>query len=250
MALGALLFFIFGISIGSFLNVLIYRIPKNENILGRSYCDFCKKKLPWYDLVPIISFLSLHGKCRFCKKEIDHFIPFVELITALLFAAVYLKLPIITDYNLWFYLYFISVLIIVFFTDLRSEIIPDKVVLPALLVSIIFAVFSGNPINHILSGLGAFIFFLILALATKGRGMGGGDIKLSMLLGVILGFPSILISLYLAFLTGGIISLILILWKKKRFKGDTIPFGPFLALFGIISLFFGNQMVLLLLSFL
>ena len=250
MALGIFLFFIFGISIGSFLNVLIYRIPKKENIFGRSYCDHCKKRLPWYDLVPIISFLSLHGKCRFCKKNIDSSIPFVEITTALLFIAAFLKFPIPTDYNLWFYLYFVSSLIAIFFIDFKSEIIPDKIIFPALFVSILFLILSNNSLNHILSGIGAFVFFLILSLLTRGKGMGGGDIKLVTLLGVILGFPNILISVYLAFLTGGILSLILILWKKKRFKGDTIPFGPFLALFGIISLFFGNQMVSLLLSFL
>lgn len=245
-----ILIFVLGLSVGSFLNVLIYRLPKNENILGRSYCDHCKKRLFWYDLVPFLSYILLSGKCRYCKEEIDPFIPVVELITALLFTAIFLKFPIITDYNLWFYLYFVSSLIVVFFTDLKSEIIPDKIVFPALVFSIIFAILSVNPLNHILSGVGAFIFFILLALVTKGRGMGGGDIKLALFLGLILGFPNIVFSLYLAFLTGGVVSLILILWKKKKARGDTIPFGPFLVISGIISLIFTNQAVSLLLSFL
>lgn len=245
-----ILFFIFGLSIGSFLNVLIYRLPKNESLFGRSYCDHCKKKLSWYDLIPLLSFVLLKGKCRYCKETIDPIIPVVELTTALLFVSVFLKFPILSDPKLWFNLFFVSTLIVTFFTDLKYEIIPNKIIYPAILSSLFFIALTNNTVNHILSGIGAFLFFLILSLVTRGKGMGGGDTKLALFLGLVLGFPTIVFSLYLAFLTGGFISLILILWKKKKFKGNTIPFGPFLAFWGIVSIFLGNHLVSLLLSFL
>lgn len=245
-----IIFFLLGLSIGSFLNVLVHRLPKNENIFGRSYCDHCKKKLSWYDLIPLLSFVFLKGKCRYCKKNIDPLIPIVELITALLFVSVFLKFPILSNPSLWLNLFFVSTLIAIFFTDLKHEIIPNKIIYPAILISFLFITLTNNLVNHIMSGIGAFLFFLILSLVTRGKGMGGGDTKLALFLGLVLGFPNIVLSLYLAFLTGGFISLILILWKKKRFKKDTIPFGPFLAFSGIISLFFASPLVSLLLSFL
>lgn len=248
--LTVIIFFLLGLSIGSFLNVLIYRLPKNESLFGRSYCDHCKKELSWYDLIPLLSFVLLRGKCRYCKKPIDPLISVVELTTALLFVSVFLKFPIISDPKLWFHLFFVSVLLVIFFTDLKYEVIPNKIIYPAILISLLFIALNSNPINHILSGIGAFLFFLILSLVTRGKGMGGGDTKLALFLGLVLGFPNIVFSLYLAFLTGGFLSLILILWKKKRFKGDTIPFGPFLAFWGTISIFIGNYLVSLLLSFL
>lgn len=250
MTLSLILIFLSGLAIGSFLNVLIYRLPKRKNILGRSYCDHCNRRLSWFDLIPLLSFALLKGKCRFCKKDIDITIPFVELITGLLFISVYIKYPILIDFKLWFNLFFISSLIIIFFIDLKNEFIPNKIIYPSILVSVLYSFLNPNPFNYILSGLGAFLFFLVLSLITRGKGMGGGDIKLGLFLGLFLGFPSIVFSLYLAFLTGGIVSIILILWKKKRLKGDTIPFGPFLAILGIISIFFGMKAVSLLLSFL
>lgn len=229
---------------------MIYRLPKNESLSGRSYCDYCQKKLSWHDLVPLLSFIFLKGKCRYCKESIDPLIPVVEVTLALLFVSVFLKFPVLSDPKLWFHLFFVSVLLVIFFTDLKHEVIPNKIIYPAILISLLFIALTSNPVNHILSGIGAFLFFLILSLVTRGKGMGGGDTKLALFLGLVLGFPTIVFSLYLAFLTGGFISLILILWKKKRFKKDTIPFGPFLAFWGIISIFLGNQLVSLLLSFL
>jgi len=246
------LFFIFGLSIGSFLNVIIYRLPQNKNLLGRSYCDNCKRKIFWFDLVPIVSYLFLKGRCRFCKNKIDWQIPIVELSTAFLFVSVFLKFPILTDFKLWFYLFVVSSLIAIFFIDLRNGMIPDKIIYPVTIIALLFVIFSSpfSFLNFVFSGVISFLFFLIIFLVTHGKGMGFGDVKLATVLGLILGFPKIIISLYLAFLTGGILSLILILWGKKRFKKDTIAFGPFLAFSALLTIFLGDKLVLLLSSFL
>ncbi|MBI2030994.1 MAG: prepilin peptidase [Candidatus Levybacteria bacterium] len=259
------LFFLFvlGLFIGSFLNVLIDRLPRDESIAkGRSYCDKCKKTLKWYDLIPVLSFILLRGKCRYCHSPISYYYPIVEIITGVFFALTYVYLINYSDlrftnYDLQFfvtflyYLTLISSLIIVFFTDLKYGIIPDKIIFPAAVISIIyhlsFTIYPNGQlsiINGLLSGFGAFLFFLALYLITRGRGMGFGDVKLVFLLGIFLGFPKIISALYLSFLLGAFVGLILILLKKKRFfKGETIPFGPFLVLGSIISLFLGENII-------
>lgn len=173
----------------------------------------------------------------------------VELTTALLFVSVFLKFPVLSDPKLWFYLFFVSSLLVIFFIDLKKGIIPDRIVFPTLAVSSIFVLLGNNPTNHVLSGLGAFIFFFFLNIITRGRGMGGGDIKFALVLGSVLGFPKIIVSLYLAFLTGAVASLILILWHKKQFRKDIIAFGPFLVIGTLITIFLGDPLVSLLLNF-
>lgn len=248
----AILLFILGLSIGSFLNVIIYRLPKNENLLGRSYCENCRKKIYWFDLIPLISFLILKGKCRFCKNNIGSSMPLIELITSLLFVAALFKFPpvtILSTLNLVFYLSLLSSLICIFFIDLKHEIIPDKITYFLLFLSFIFAVFNLSLVNHLLSAFFSFLFFLTLYLTTKGKGMGFGDVKLAGVLGLFFGFPKTIVCFYVAFLTGALLGIILIVWRKKRAK-DTIAFGPFLVFGAILSLFFGDQLVSLLLNFL
>src|ERR1035437_5758999 len=242
-----LLIFIIGLFIGSFLNVLVDRLPKNETVVkGRSHCDFCKKTLRWYDLIPVLSFLSTKGKCRYCKHSLSPLYPVIEITTGLLFAAAYMfvvsnqiqnlnsliinPLSLIT---LIYYLLVVSSFVVIFFTDLKYGIIPDKILLPTIIVSLFFQLII-NPqsvIASLLCGTGAFLFFVIISVVfsflTKKESMGGGDIQLAFLLGLFLGFPNIIISLYLAFLTGGLTGIILILWRKKSFHKATLPFGPF-----------------------
>jgi prepilin signal peptidase PulO-like enzyme (type II secretory pathway) len=140
----------------------------------------------------------------------------------------------------------------VFFADIKYGIIPDKIVFPAIVVSLLYLFMLHNSyfsprgeagMIHLLSGSGAFLFFLILYLATKGRGMGFGDVKLVFLLGFFLGWPNVIVAFYIAFLTGAILGCILILWGKKKFSGGMIPFGPFLVLGAVISLFWGEEML-------
>jgi prepilin signal peptidase PulO-like enzyme (type II secretory pathway) len=141
--------------------------------------------------------------------------------------------------TLIYYLFIVSSLIVVFFADLKYGIIPDKIIYPAILVSAAYLFINHQSliINHLLTAVGAFTFFLLLFLVTRGRGMGFGDVKLVILLGLLLGFPKIVVAFYIAFLTGAIIGIILILWGKKKLRGTTIPFGPFLVGGALIALF-------------
>lgn len=243
------LFFIIGLFFGSFLGVLVDRLTNGESITtGRSHCDKCKKELSLLDLVPVLSFIFLKGKCRYCHTRLPYFYPLIEITTAILFSFTYILFNFqwFFNFQLIYYLLMISSFIVIFFTDLKYGIIPDKIVFPAIVISIFYLILF-NPssfILYLLSGLGAFIFFITISygffILTKKQSMGGGDIKLSLLLGLFLGFPGILVSLYLAFLTGAIISIILILWKKKTSLKDTLPFGPFLITGTVISFFFGS----------
>lgn len=261
---------ILGLFFGSFLGVLVDRIPKNKNFIkGRSHCDKCKKELGILDLIPVLSFVFLKGKCRYCHAKLSFLYPIIEISTGIMFAVTYIFVVsnqiqnpnylIINPLSLipfLYYLFIISSFIVIFFTDLKYGIIPDKIIFPAIAVSFLYLIFNTKyPIlNHLLSGFGALLFFLLISFIfyaiTKKQGMGGGDMKLSLLLGLFLGFPGIVISLYLAFLTGGILSIILIIWKKKAFLKDALPFGPFLIIGTLISLFWGNQIYLFALNLL
>lgn len=267
------IFFIFfiGLFFGSFLNVLIDRLPRNEKITGRSYCENCKKTLAWKDLIPVISFVYLRGKCRYCKKTLSYQYPILEILTGALFVFTfnfslngsvlsfnysYLNI-VITEFfifSLFYYLFTVSSFIVIFFADLKYGIIPDKMLFPAVLVAFVYLLaspflsqtsFQGlmHPIViNFLSAIGAFLFFLAIFILTRGKGMGFGDVKLAFLLGLILGFPGTPLALYIAFLTGGLVGIILILWKKKSLK-LAVPFGPFLIIGALISFFFSENII-------
>ncbi len=259
--------FLIGVFIGSFLNVLADRLPRGEAVIkGRSHCEKCRKSLNWYDLIPLLSFVFLKGRCRYCRTPLSLYYPIVELTTGAMFARVFLFLgwphinfiTVINVITIIFYLLITSFLIVVFFTDLKYGIIPDKIVFPAIAVSLLFfafvsftskeswllfvqpATFEVGFINHLSSAIGACFFFLFLFLITKGRGMGFGDVKFAFLMGLILGFPNIIVSFYIAFLTGAIVGCILIVWKRKKMRGTSIPFGPFLVFGTFLALFFGD----------
>lgn len=251
-----ILLFLLGICVGSFLNVVIDRLPRNEDIFrGRSYCETCKKPLLWFNLIPLVSYVILRGRCRFCAASISIRNPAVELITGVLFVLTFLVISpqqFSQVLNLVFYLFVESILVAIFFIDLSKGIIPDKLILPLYIISFLYLflnLFLNNQIftNHLLSGLGAFTFFFLLSQVTSG--MGFGDVKLAGALGLILGFPNVILGIYLAFLTGAVASIILILWRKKILK-DTIPFGPFLTAGAILSLLWGDLLASRLSNFL
>ncbi|MBI4100338.1 prepilin peptidase [Candidatus Microgenomates bacterium] len=241
-----LFIFVLGASVGSFLNVLIDRLPREEQIFkGRSHCDHCQHKLSALDLFPIVSWVILRGRCRYCHSPIRWQNPVVELSTGILFVSTFYFFPAGNTYNLLpniYYLILISALIAIFVIDLKHQIIPDKIVYPAILVSLLFLIINSKflILNFLLAALGAALFFALVIVITAGRGMGWGDVKLVGLMGLFLGFPKIIVALYLAFLTGSILGVILILLGKKRF-GQNIPFGPFLAGASIFSIFFGEK---------
>ncbi len=252
--------FLIGLFVGSFLNVLADRLPREESVIkGRSHCEKCKKELTWYDLIPLLSFVFLRGKCRYCKAKLSFYYPVVELTTGILsvITAIFILngfqfFPLrqgfagqaISNFqlsiSLIYYLFIVSSLIVIFFADLKYGIIPDKIVFPAIIISFLYLILNTNYLIHLYSAFGACLFFLILFLITKGRGMGFGDVKFAFLMGLILGFPNIVVSLYIAFLTGAIVGIILILWRRKKVFGTAIPFGPFLVLGTLIAIFYGN----------
>ncbi len=236
-----------GFFIGSFLGVVIDRSPLKKSVFkGRSCCTYCEKKLGIFDLIPIVSFILLGGKCRYCHKKISIYYPIFEITTGVIYfiTAFYLinKFVYLDLITILFYLFIASILIVVFFSDLKYEIIPNRIVLIGILIALLY-ILIYSPIlflNHVYSGFGAFLFLLFIFLITRGKGMGFGDVKFALFMGILLPFPSIIVSFYIAFLTGAAVSIILILWKGKHFLKKTIPFGPFLALATYISFLWGD----------
>ncbi|MCL4382276.1 prepilin peptidase, partial [Patescibacteria group bacterium] len=189
-----LFFFCFGLVFGSFLNVLIYRLPNSLPLTGRSFCPKCKKKISWYDNLPLLSFLVLGGRCRHCHFPISWQYPFVELVTGVL-TVLSIKYLVLSRQDLiltTYYLILIYALIVIFFIDLYHEIIPDEIVYPAIIITLIFSLYPNILISNLISGFLAGLLFLILFLLTSGRGMGFGDFKLAVLMGLFLGKKKII----------------------------------------------------------
>ncbi|MBU1127393.1 prepilin peptidase, partial [Patescibacteria group bacterium] len=230
--------FLAGLCVGSFVNVLVYRLNNNLNPLrGRSVCPNCRKKISWYDNIPIVSFLLLKGHCRKCNSLISWRYPLVELASGLVFVLIF----VLNDFSL-FYLLITPLFLAVFFSDLEYQIIPNSLLiagLVAVFIKWISDYFFGfahigfsywlSLLPNLFSALGGFLFFLSLHALTRGKGMGMGDVKLIFLLGLILGPRGLLVCLFLAFLTGALVGVILMISRKKKFK-ERIAFGPFLIL--------------------
>ena len=232
--------FILGLCVGSFLNVLIYRLPKNLGFVkGRSFCPNCKHKLSWFDNIPLLSFLILKGRCRYCRSPISWRYPAVELLTGGIFLLSYLN-----NLSCLSYLLF-SGLIVIFFIDLEHQIILDEIVIPFSLIFLIYFLVVNPKLlisNYLVAGIFSFLFLYFIYLITKGKGMGFGDVKLAFLMGLVLGWPKIMVAFYLAFLTGAIIGIILILLRKAKLK-QKIAFGPFLVLGTFIAYFLGDKIL-------
>lgn len=244
-----LVVFVFGLCVGSFLNVVVYRLNHGLSpFQGRSFCPKCQKKILWYDNLPLISFVFLGGKCRFCHSPISFQYPLVELFTGILFVITSFLLIgrtdglLMIDFELWiklfYYLFITASLIAIFASDFRYQTIPDEIVCLAVLISLPYAIYY-MPLAF-LTAIGASLFFFGLVLITRRKGMGMGDVKLAVLMGLILGFPKIIVALAIAFLTGALVGVILVLVNKKHFK-EPIPFGPFLTGATWISLFWGQK---------
>ncbi len=236
--------FIFGACIGSFLNVLIDRLPNDESIMGRSHCDYCSHKLNWFDLFPILSFFWLKGKCRYCGKKLSPIYPLIEVLTAIAFVLTWIFAPadnILVKYG---YLGVISSLIVVFFSDLKYQIIPDSIQIAFFVSSLIVA---GNAIDVTIFAKKAAAALIIMApiyflhAVTKGKGMGFGDVKLAFTIGFLLGIKGGIAALYIGFILGAAVGLILLGFKKKGLRSK-IPFGPFLVLGVLIVLFFQSPL--------
>jgi prepilin signal peptidase PulO-like enzyme (type II secretory pathway) len=215
--------FLFGLGIGSFLNVLIWRLndekaPKFWQ--GRSLCPHCRHQLSWKDNLPLLSFFLLGGKCRYCRKKISFHYPLVEAVAGMATAMIgFSPVNLIIAYCF----------IVIFFSDWIYGLIPDEATVILAILGLVLN-FGNWPV-----GLGAFGVLLILYAATRGRGVGFGDVKLVFPLGLLLGWPKILAMGYAASLLGGGYALILLLLRRKKF-GDTIALGPFLIIGAVIAL--------------
>lgn len=285
--------FLLGSILGSFVKVLADRGLTKKSFWGRSYCSQCKKTLRWYDLFPILSYLSLSGCCRYCKKKIKLEYLIIEIVLGLLIGYLFWQSKDslqVTGYSLqfktiqlildlFFKTFFITILSALFITDLRKMLIPDRIILPSIIlgffalltftiykVSFLYYYLSQSQIGRyllppysdyflrhaqmaaqpllggILMGLLIGGFFWGLIIITKGKGMGGGDVKLGAFIGLMLGFPQSLLAIMLSFIIGSIFSIVLLILGKKRF-GQVIAFGPFLVIGSLITLFWGDKIL-------
>lgn len=244
--------FLFGLCLGSFLNVCIYRLPRSKSIISpRSFCPKCNKTIPWYDNIPLISYLILRGRCRYCKNKISFRYFLVELITACLLVIIYLYFK---SWKFFFsYLFLISGLIVASFTDITYRIIPDEVSLGLLGVGIVISFVFPNLHNantHWLSLLNSFIGMIVGGgsifllgiigkLLFKKESMGGGDVKLLAMAGSFLGWKLILLTFFIAPFFGSIFGII----RKVIYKEQYIPYAPFLALGCLVSLLWGEEIL-------
>lgn len=252
---------IIGLVIGSFLTAFTHRYPRRIQIAkGRSFCPNCKRKISWYDNLPVISYIILGGRCRHCKRRISLRYPLIEAFSAAGFAGAYILStkcnsyfkhvsPICSNFKNTGAIFILSLIIFslalaIFVIDLEHKIIPDS--LSFLGLGVVFAfllLFSqGEIYSFLLAGFLAALFLLLVNLITKGRGMGLGDVKFALFAGVFLGAPSVLVFLFVAFLTGAILGSILILVRKAKF-GQKIAFGPFLVLSLVITATFGFELL-------
>lgn len=239
------LMFLLGASIGSFLNVVIYRLPRGESIITPpSHCPKCNHRLVLWDLIPVFSYIFLRGRCRYCGERISIRYLLVEGFLGLCFSILFLNFD-FTFFTLKS-LIFISLLLPIFFIDLEHMIIPDILSIPSAISGIVLSLFEGRLIESLKGGIViGIILLLIYFLALifyKQEGMGQGDIKLGLLLGSFLGLKLGMLSLVLGFILGGLVSIVLIILKTKRLK-EYIPFGPFLIISGIFSYFWGEKLI-------
>lgn len=261
---------ILGLVFGSFVSALSWRIPKGISIAkGRSICPNCKRKISWYDNIPLLSYLLLGGRCRSCKKHISFRYPLIELSGGFGFAAIYFYyvqdriLYAANDiFGLILVLAIFVILLTIFVIDLEHQIIPDSLIYVGILLIVLLftlqvtdpvgslthrgptlqGVYSVNIFQFVLPGFLAASFLMFVFIITRGKGMGLGDVKFAVLGGMIVGLKLLMVWLLVSFLTGAIVGIILILGRRAKLK-TKIAFGPFLV-FGIaIAVVFGNNLL-------
>ncbi len=238
-----LLFLVLGLLFGSFFSVVSYRLIKNLSwVNGRSMCPHCKKQINWYDNIPLLSFILLRGKCRNCKKKISFRYPAIEIVSAVGFCYLYtvFSANLIT---LFYSLLVFSLLFIILIIDFEHMIIPDVLVFIGIFITFIFYLFFNTSLIFpgLFAGLTASTLLLAISLITGGRGMGLGDVKFAVWGGMLVGLRLNLIWLFLAFLTGGVTGIILIMARRAGLK-DQIAFGPFLIISIGLAIVFGKTL--------
>jgi leader peptidase (prepilin peptidase)/N-methyltransferase len=231
---------VYALLLGSFFNVVIYRLPRQESVVWPgSHCTACGNSLKAWDLIPVLSYLWLGGRCRYCHDKISPRYPLVEILTAVTFLMVYLKWGISVEAGAgWI---FTAILIITAFTDINEGIIPDIITYPSIIIGLCLSYYT---IGFKSSALGAIVFagiFLITAILSRG-GMGGGDIKLAGVIGAFTGLEGAIMTLMISSLAGGLWA-VLLLCRGKADRKTAIKFGPFLAASAWLVWLYGGKLL-------
>lgn len=245
------IFTVLGFIIGSFLNVVIYRYPKEESIVfPNSYCPNCEEKLKWYHNIPLFSYIFLKGKCAFCEKRISLRYPLVEFITGAAFLLSFLRLGL--SYDLIFYYIFIIFGVLIAFIDLDEQIIPNLFLLVLLVNGVAYFLYNVlmfedyNYLSHIIGFFAGFIPFylirLIASLIYKKEAMGFGDVKYMGVIGFFLGWEKVLLIILISSLFASVIELILIKMEKSE-RGREFAFGPYLVFASFVAMVYGNIII-------
>jgi leader peptidase (prepilin peptidase)/N-methyltransferase len=259
-----ILAFVFGSIVGSFLNVCIYRMPLGKSVVWpHSHCPNCEKKIPWYDNIPFVSYLFLRGRCRFCKERISLRYLIVELLTALAFLTLYNHYGL--KYEFFIYAIFVSSLIIASFVDIKHRIIPDEISIGGTIVGFLLiaikgfnlepfsfsvkpmldsflGIIMGGGIIYLTGFLFDLVYFKLLKrppIQGETESMGGGDVKLLAMIGAFLGWQAALLTFFIAPFFGMIIGITNLIVKKEHL----IPYGPFLSLAALVSLFWADKII-------
>jgi len=244
--------FILGLCFGSFVNMLVYRTAKKYFLINnkidikksRSFCDYCGKQLSWYENIPVFSWVFLEGKTKCCHKKLPVSYPVMELLMGILFVVFYfLGRP--QESPLQFGLGLLIIVLLVFSAvfDWKYMILPDFSTIILITIALFGVIFDEiNIIPYLLSALISAGFLLILNLITKGKGMGMGDVKFAIFMGLLLGYPNVILAFYVAFIVGAIYGLGLMVFRKAN-KKSQVSFGPFLILGTLVSWFLGEQII-------
>jgi leader peptidase (prepilin peptidase) / N-methyltransferase len=240
-----ILFFLLGAVFGSFFNVIIYRLPESISIVRPpSHCPGCGEKVRWQDNIPIVSYIVLNGKCRNCDFHIPLNYLVVETVSAFLFLYAYLHLGL--TFELFTFLIFVSLLIPISFIDLKTTYIPDSLSIAGIVIGLILSIFRGLALISLIGAVvGAVLILVIIVVgkaAYKKDVMGYGDIKLAALIGAFVGWAGLLLTIMIGSFLGAVYGLIQI--KRGKLKMESqIPFGPYLAIGGVISFLYGKWII-------
>ena len=240
--------FIFGLCIGSFLNVCIYRVPISKSIVyPPSSCPGCGYSIRFYDNIPILSYLWLRGKCRQCRTPISLRYPIVELMSGLFAVCAFLKFG-FTGEALVYYVFIIT-LVVITYIDLDHQIIPDVISIPGIPVFFLaaFAIpgmtWKDSLLGLLAGGGSLYLIAVTYQFVSKKEGMGGGDIKLLAMIGVLIGWKGVLFTIFVASAVGTLIGIIIMVHSRKDMK-LAVPFGPFLSIGAMTYIFFGDIIIL------
>jgi leader peptidase (prepilin peptidase) / N-methyltransferase len=242
----AVIFAAFGAVIGSFLNVLCDRLPQEQSVVAPpSRCPGCSRRLTPLDMIPIFSWLALRGRCRTCGEHIPQRVFWVEIVTALVFAGLYLHFGFTAA--LWVSLLYAAFTIVIFVIDMEHQLILNGILIAATITAIVVSLFHSqislapDLLHAVIGGAAGFLIFLIVYIVSQG-GMGEGDVKLGAFAGLVTGWPNIIAAVIMSWILGGLVAIGLLVFRRKGRK-EAIPFGPFLALTTFITFLWGNQII-------